>query len=153
MTFRIAFVLCFFQNGIIIRTLCIHLCQHVICCTIQNACDLIDLICCQGLIQWTNDRNTAADTGLKKEVNILLIGNGQQFCTTLSHQLLVGTCYTLTCLKCFLDKCVSRFNTAHHFYNNFHIRIIQNWLIIMHNLLLYRISREISKIQDIFYIN
>ena len=68
------------------------------------------------------------------------------------NQSFIGGTYILSCQKCFLYKSISRLYTAHNLYYDIHFRIIHNLLIIMNQNLFYRLSREITKIQDIFYV-
>ena len=69
----------------------------------------------------------------------------------LCHQCLIRCSNILSCQKTSLYKCISRFNTTHHFYNDLNFFVIYDLFKIMSDYLLHRISRKISQIQYIFY--
>lgn len=69
----------------------------------------------------------------------------------LCNQSLIGSADILSCQKCLLYKSISRLHTAHNLYYNIYFRITDDLFIIMDQNLLYRLSRKITKIQNIFY--
>ena len=67
-----------------------HLGQNVVGGTVEDTCDLSDLICCQALMHRTDDRNTAADTRLKEIVDIVRFGDLQKLGAFGGNQLFIG---------------------------------------------------------------
>ena len=149
----ISFCLCILQYFVKVRTFHAHLCHHVVCRSVEDSCDLVNLICCQRGIQRTNDRNTASAACLKQEIDVLCFCNFHQFHTKLGYQRFVGCCHALSCFQTAFDKCVSRFQPSHCLNYNFHFRIIDNLLKIMNDQMLCRISWKFSQIQNIFNID
>ena len=68
------------------------------------------------------------------------------------NQCFIGSAYIFSCQKCFLYECKSRFHTAHYFHYDIDFRVIYDLLIIMNQNFLYRLSRKLTKVQNIFYI-
>ena len=146
-------LLCFTENLFIVRSLVEHPGHHVIGCSVQDSCDFFDLITCQGWSKCPEDWNPPSHTCFKKEIHILFPCCFKECGSMLGNQRLIGCHNTFSCFQCFSDKGIRRFHTAHHFYYNSNLRIIQDNLIIMNNLFLDLISREIPQIQHIFYFN
>ena len=71
----------------------------------------------------------------------------------LRHQFLIGCAHTLSGLQSIFRKPVSRIHAAHGLHNNTHLRILQYYIIIMHQNILNRIIRKFPQIQNIFYSN
>ena len=69
------------------------------------------------------------------------------------HQFLVGGTHALSGFQRTLRKRIGRLQSAHHFHDNRHFRIIDDRLKIMNQDLLNRISRKISQIQHIFDVD
>ena len=155
--FRIAlcvsFLLCFFEYFVIISSLKEHLCQHIVCCSIQNSCHFINSVCCQRGIQCTNDRDTTTNACFKHEINTSVTSNRKKFCAMFCNQSFIGCCNILSCFQTTFYKCISRLYASHCLNNNVYFCIIYDCLEIMCQNLFYRISRKISEIQNVFYID
>ena len=72
---RIAVVLSLFQDLIIISPFIKHLTEHIVGCSIQDACDFFDLVCCQAGIQCADDRDAAAHARFKQEIKLSVTCN------------------------------------------------------------------------------
>ena len=149
----ISLILSLLQNFCIICTLKEHLCHHVVRCSVQDSDYFINTVCCQRRIQCTDNRNASSYTCLKHKVDLPFTGNLKQLRTMLCNQCFIGCCHTLACFQALLYKCIGRFNSSHRLYNDRYFRIIENRIKIMRQNLFHRISRKVSEIQYIFYIN
>ena len=74
--FCIAVILCFFKYFIIISTFIEHFRHHIIRGSIQDTCNLFNLISCHGRAQWTDNWNSSTYTGFIQKDNVLFLGNG-----------------------------------------------------------------------------
>ena len=95
-----------------------HFRQNEIRSTVQNACHLNHIIGRQALAHGANDRNTAAHTGLKQEVYILIAGYAQKFCPFCRHKLLIGGDNALPCLQATFNIIIGRMQAAHDFHHD-----------------------------------
>ena len=150
---RIPFILRLFEDLVIVRALVKHLCEHIICRSVQDSRDLLDHIRRHRGVQRTDNRDPAAHTGLKEEIDVPLSRDGQKLRPVFCHKRFVGCSHTLARLKTALYKSVCRLDAAHDLYHDPDLRVVYDRLKIMDDLLLDRISREISQIQYIFYID
>ena len=69
------------------------------------------------------------------------------------HQRLIGSHNALSCFQTSLHKGICRLNASHHLNYYFNLRIIDNHIHIMDDLLLDRIPRKIAEIKHIFHID
>ena len=151
-TLRVSFLLRLFEHLIIISTLKEHLCQHIVCCSIQDSRHFVDSICCQRGIQCTNDWDTPTNTCFKHKIDTSVTSNLKKFCSMFCYQSFVGCSDVLTCFQTTFYKCICRLYASHCLNNNVYFCIIYDCLKIMCQNLFYRIARKISEIQNVFYI-
>ena len=147
----IAFFLGFLQHIIKGKSFLIHLGEHIVGGTVQDTCNLFDHITAEGRIKRTNQGNTATDAGFKKEITVILPGNGDQFCPMLCNQLLVGSRHTSALLQGCLNKSIGRANASHTLHNNLDVFVFFDYLIIMNHQLIIGVIREISQVQYPLY--
>ena len=68
----------------------------------------------------------------------------------LCHKRFVGCRHALSRFQTPFYKCIRRFYSTHYFHYDLNFRIINDHINVMNYLFLYRISRKISQIKNIF---
>ena len=126
-----------------------HAGQDIVGGSVQDAYDLFDLVACQALVQGTQKRNGAADTGLKQVVDILLFGDGQQFLAVSCNQLLVGSDHMLAGQQSPPGEFQSYLGAANGLNHHFHFGVILNDGKILDHQMLIGIVLKITDIQNI----
>ena len=71
----------------------------------------------------------------------------------LCHQCFVGGHHAFSGHQALLHKSICGFDPAHYLYYDLNGRIFCDHLKIMYDFFLNRISREISQIQNVFYMD
>ena len=152
-SFGIALFLCLLQHIIKICTFLLHFSQNVVSGSVQDTGDRIDFLCCQRIVQRTDDWNAASHTRLKQIITFIFMRDLDQFRSVRGYQFLVGGTDALAGKQRSLRKVISRLNTAHGFTDDLHLGVCQNLLYVMYYLICIRISRKISQIQNILNMN
>ena len=75
-------------------------------------------------MQRTDDRNAAADTCLKQNVDVVLTGGRQQLGSLLGDQLFVGSSDALAVLQAGADHLKGGMHAAHHLDNDVDFRVV-----------------------------
>ena len=76
------------------------------------------MVCQQGLHDGSQDRNAAADTGFKQEVDTVFLRQSTELGTVNRHHLLVGCDCALSGTDGLFYKSIGRFHTAHDLCND-----------------------------------
>ena len=69
------------------------------------------------------------------------------------NQFFIGSTYGFAALQRSLNECIRRIGSAHYFHYDLDLRIVGDHFVIMNNLFLYRISREISQVKYILDVD
>ena len=84
---------------------------------------------------------------------MLLLGDSHQLRAVLGHQLLVGGADAPAALQRPLHEGIGRLHAAHDLHHNLNLRVIGDHLVVVDDLLLDGISREIPQIQHILDVD
>ena len=82
----------------------------------------------------------------------MLPRQSQKLCAMRRHKLLICCADTLSRHQRPLCKGKGRFHAAHRLHHNANLRILQDHFHIMNDFLSIRITRKLSQIQNIFYL-
>ena len=82
----------------------------------------------------------------------MLLRNAGKLCSVQFHQLFIGSTYTDAFFQCQGGKLICGTGSAHGLTDDFDLRIIQDRIKIVDHAVLIRISRKLTQIQDILYV-
>ena len=103
-----------------------HAGEHEVGGAVEDARDFVHLVGGQALVDGAEDRDAAAHACLKQEVKVVVFRNFQQLVALGGHQLFVGGDDVLPREQAALHEIVGRVETAHGFHHDADVRIVQN---------------------------
>ena len=121
-----------------------HLVQDEIGGAVEDACDGSKVIGSQALVQRTDDRDGTAHGSLKEEIAVVLLGCLEQDITLGSDQLLIGSRNALTGFEAGLYEGESRLRAAHALSNNAHVRVGEDHVQALYDLIAIGSVREVT---------
>ena len=122
----IALGLRFLQYLVIIKVFVSHLGQHIVGGAVHDTHDRGNLIGCHTGFQRSDDRNTAADAGLKHKVAVVLMCQREQLGAEFGQNVLVGSNNMLAVGKGSGDKFLGRMLAAQQLNDNINILILKH---------------------------
>ena len=149
----ISFLLRPCQHSLKGKPFCFHLRQYIIGRTIQNTSDRENIFLCKRGSKRPYDRDSPADTRLKKVAAIMRLCELNQFRSILLHKLLVGGTHTLSTRQGTLCKLIRRMFAAHCLTDNRNLCVIDNRIYIMNQHFLNRIAVKFSQIKHVLDMN
>ena len=113
-----------------------------------STCNFINIVCGKARTDGSDNGNTAAHTCFKEKIQVVRLGDGQQFIPFSRHQLFVGGDHALSRQQTGFHKIVGGVQSPHGLHYDADILILQN--IVKHGGEQRRIRqfRERAQIQD-----
>ena len=147
-TLCVAELLSNFESVLKAHTVVNHLGEDEVCGAVENTRNFVYFVCGKALADGADNRDAAADTCFKQEVDVLFLGNLEKLIALCGNKLLVGGDNALACLEAVENEIVSGVNAAHCFNNNAYCFIAQNVLEILGEKSLVLVTGEITKVEN-----
>ena len=117
---------------------------------VEDAVDGLDLVAGEAEDQGPDERDAAADAGFKEVVDVVFLGDLQQFQTAGGHEFLVGRDHVLAGRQTLRGEVEGGVHAAHGLGDDPDGVIVQDVVEILREFPLVRVAGKVPEVQDIF---
>ncbi len=130
-----------------------HLGENEVGCAVEDTRDLVYDVCDEALVHRADNRNAAADGGLKEKVDVVFLCESEQLGAVRRDKLLVGGDNALARLDTAGNELIGRVKSAHYLYDYADLEVVDDLLKVLCESVRDRAVGELAKVENLLDVD
>ena len=131
----------------------VHFCKNEVGRTVENTCDLVDIVSGETAVERADYGDSTADARLEEEIAVMSLSLREEDIALFGDELLVGGRNALAFFEARLNERESGLNAAHALCNSGYLIVVEDIVKILGKFILIRRVGEIAEVEDILDIH